>query len=381
MDPHVHLFGTVAPALALELAAGHAVDWGWLAGRWRDAGLEPPDFAAAASSRGGDALRAALDQPHAGFAAFQARYDLVAACSRWASGRHDRWDPAIGAELRRVFAGLEPGEYRVLLPGTASAHWVEAALAELSAACAAGPGRSLAISVARGDPLRHWAAVTTAMARGAPITGIDLCGVEDEPGDHRDLAAAVAAWNAGRPERRLALLLHVGEQLRAVQPASAIRRVHDALRLGADRLGHALAVRIDPADWPATPAWERIDERRRQLAWELANAGRLGLDTAAIQDGLRALDGCDGDRQIEPRPRDDGFLGALQQLVLDDLARAGTMVEVCPTSNRVVSGLAIDRHGLDRLRAAGVRWTVGSDDPGVLGTDLARERALAGLRP
>jgi hypothetical protein len=42
MDPHLHLYGALTPGQALELAQGHAVDWGWLAGRWREAGLSPP---------------------------------------------------------------------------------------------------------------------------------------------------------------------------------------------------------------------------------------------------------------------------------------------------------------------------------------------------
>lgn len=377
-DPHVHLYGTVTPGLALDLAEGHPVDWAGLAGNWRDAGLEPPDFAALARQHGDRGLRAALDQPASGFAAFRARYELVTACSRWASGMHERWQAVTGAELRRVFAGVGPGEYRILLPATASPAWAEAALAELGAACGTDGGRSLAISLPRSAPLRHWPQIRAALLAGAPITGIDLCGVEDEPAGHAGLAAIIAEWNREQPGRRLALLVHVGEQLRAVQPASAIRRVHDAMGLGADRLGHALAVRIDPVDWPATPIWERSDERRRQLTWEAAQAERLGVDADARRQELDALAGLDPAAQVPARPRDPGFLRACQDLVLADLAAAGTVVEVCPTSNRVVSGLPVAAHGLGRLTAAGVPWVVGSDDPGVLGTDLARERVLAG---
>jgi hypothetical protein len=176
----------------------------------------------------------------------------------------------------------------------------------------------------------------------------------------------------------LDLLVHVGEQLGGIQPASAVRRVHDALALGAARLGHALAVRLDPADWPASPAWERADERRLQLAWELRHAGRLGLDAAAVASESSALNGLDPDRQIAPRTADPGRLRAMQELVLADIRDAGASVEVCPTSNRVVSGLPVIRHGIRRLAAAGVSWVVGSDDPGVLGTDLAAELAAAG---
>lgn len=383
-DRHVHLYGCVGPALALELAAGHAVDWGWLAGRWTEAGLAVPDFPGlCARHRAGDpdAARRLGDALHTGkpgFAAFQARYDLVVACSRWAGDAHQHWSAGIDDELARVWDGLGPGEYRVLIPASATPAWVAAALDALGRHCRRAPGRTVAISVPRSAQLRHWPQISAARQAGCPITGIDLCGVEDEPAGHAPLAAAVATWNSEHPGLPLDLLVHVGEQLGGIQPASAVRRVHDALALGASRLGHALAVRLDPADWPAAPAWERVDERRLQLAWELRHAGRLGLDPAALASESSSLDGLDPDRQIAPRHADHGRLRAMQDLALEDIRGTGVAVEVCPTSNRVVSGLPVIRHGIGRLAAAGVSWVVGSDDPGVLGTDLAAELAAAG---
>lgn len=381
-DPHLHLYGALTPGQALDLAEGHAVDWGWLAGRWRAAGLQPPDFAALARrhrARETDAdaeLAAALAGGPPGFAAFQARYDLVVACSRWATGRHDRWEPAVAEEVDRVcalVAARGPAEARVLLPGTASEGWAEAALDHLARAAAAH-GLRLAISLPRSSPLRHWPQIAAAAARHTCITGIDLCGVEDEPAQHAPLAAAIAAWNATHG-RRLALLVHVGEQLFPVQPLTALRRVWDAVALGADRLGHALAARLDPAAWPPVPRWERVDERRARLAWLQWQAGDLGLDADAIDAELAGLTGRDDANQLPAGPVDPGLLRACQESVLARIRQAGRTLEVCPSSNRVVSGAPVATHGLDRL--AGLDWLVGSDDPGILGTDLAAERRLA----
>jgi len=383
LDPHLHLYGALTPGEALDLAEGHAVDWGWLAGRWRHAGIEPPDFAALAArhrAREADAdreLAAALAGGPPGFAAFQARYDLVSACSRWAHGDHERWSAATAEEVSRVCAlvgGRWPAEARIMLPLTASDAWAEAALDHL-AQTARRHGLHLAISLPRAAPLRHWPQVAAAAARHACITGIDLCGIEDEPARHARLAAAVAAWNAAHG-RRLALLVHVGEQLRAVQPLTAVRRVWDAVALGADRLGHALAVRLDPAAWPETPAWERVDERRARLAWLQWQAGDLGLDADAIDRELAGLAGRDGASQLAAEPTDPGLLRACQDAVLARIRQAGRTIEVCPASNRAVSGAPLAAHGLDRL--AGLDWTVGSDDPGILGTTLAEEQRSAG---
>jgi adenosine deaminase len=61
-----------------------------------------------------------------------------------------------------------------------------------------------------------------------------------------------------------------------------------------------------------------------------------------------------------------------------DLAARGTVLEVCPTSN-VVLGVypSYEDHPLPALRAAGVRVTLGSDDPPYFGTTIGREYALA----
>ena len=61
------------------------------------------------------------------------------------------------------------------------------------------------------------------------------------------------------------------------------------------------------------------------------------------------------------------------------------VLDVCPTSNlrtRVVESEAA--HPLPRLVAAGLRCSVGTDDPAMFGSDLGREHELAarlGLGP
>lgn len=66
--------------------------------------------------------------------------------------------------------------------------------------------------------------------------------------------------------------------------------------------------------------------------------------------------------------------------LLDELARRGTVLEVCPGSN-IALGLYPDRaaHPLHRLIEAGVRVTLGSDDPPFFHTTLGAEYDQAGL--
>ena len=90
----------------------------------------------------------------------------------------------------------------------------------------------------------------------------------------------------------------------------------------------------------------------------------------------------------------DSVIGALDELgaerighgvrCLEDeslvarLRDAGTMLEVCPTSNLLLHVVdSMDDHPLPRLRDAGLRVCINSDDPGMFATDMTTELAIA----
>jgi adenosine deaminase len=75
-----------------------------------------------------------------------------------------------------------------------------------------------------------------------------------------------------------------------------------------------------------------------------------------------------------------GVRSAEDPALLDELARRGTVLEVCPGSN-IALGIYPDRaaHPLHRLIAAGVRVTLNSDDPPFFHTTLGAEYDQSGL--
>ncbi|HEY3502334.1 MAG TPA: hypothetical protein VGN37_06010 [Actinocatenispora sp.] len=64
--------------------------------------------------------------------------------------------------------------------------------------------------------------------------------------------------------------------------------------------------------------------------------------------------------------------------VVDLLVDRGVSLDVCPTSNRIL-GVVPDlaRHPLPRLLAAGVRCSLGADDPLMFGVGVADEYRIA----
>jgi len=75
-----------------------------------------------------------------------------------------------------------------------------------------------------------------------------------------------------------------------------------------------------------------------------------------------------------------GVRSAEDPALLAELARRGTVLEVCPGSN-IALGLYPDfaHHPLSQLMAAGVRVTLNSDDPPFFHTTLGQEYARPGL--
>lgn len=60
--------------------------------------------------------------------------------------------------------------------------------------------------------------------------------------------------------------------------------------------------------------------------------------------------------------------------VLREVVRRGIVLEVCPTSNILTNAFSsMKEHALPRLRAAGVKVTVNTDDPGVFDLNLTHE--------
>jgi adenosine deaminase len=84
--------------------------------------------------------------------------------------------------------------------------------------------------------------------------------------------------------------------------------------------------------------------------------GALGLPASRIAHGVRSIE---------------------DAALVEELAARGIYLECCPTSN-VVLGIyrSYEEHPLPRLRAAGVKVTLGSDDPPYFGASIGGEYAI-----
>jgi adenosine deaminase len=114
-------------------------------------------------------------------------------------------------------------------------------------------------------------------------------------------------------------------------------------------------------------------------AYEVAAAAGLGCTAHA---GEHAGAASVRDALVLPVTRISHGVRAIEDPALvDELAARGVVLEVCPTSN-VALGVfeSYDTHPLGALRDAGVRVTLGSDDPPYFGTSIGGEYAVAADR-
>ena len=153
---------------------------------------------------------------------------------------------------------------------------------------------------------------------------------------------------------------------RGAGPDHALEAARLAARF-ADRGVVAVGLVADERDSPVAAAAEAFAIARDAGLGVVPHAGELAgpeevrsaidLGVNRIQHGVRAVD--------DPQ-------------VLELLAESGTCLDVCPTSN-VVLGVypALEEHPLPRLLEAGVRCSLGADDPLLFGVDVVDEYVAA----
>jgi aminodeoxyfutalosine deaminase len=118
-------------------------------------------------------------------------------------------------------------------------------------------------------------------------------------------------------------------------------------------------------------------------ALEIARDGGLGLvphaGEAAGPESIREV------LTLDPVRIRHGIRAAEDPDLMAEIVQRGVVLDVCPTSNLRLGGVAsIAEHPLPTLRAAGILCTINTDDPAMFDTDLGHEFEIAaqlGLTP
>jgi adenosine deaminase len=409
---HLHLYGTIRPDDYLERLGAREVDWRWYEATFERAyGAPSPLRDILARHRAGDpAAREAFrrlfvfgDEDAGSFDRFQAKFNLLINGSEFmnaARGAHGDPVPALAEEVdffvARMLAdqrrqGVAYAEQRLLLGKAFSneraKRLLEPILARYARAADEGLCARLALSLPREDPWPGFDLVRELAdgPHGEHVTGVDFCFVEEghPPREQRELFAAVHEWNERRPERALAILYHVGESFIDKSLESAVRWVQESAELGAHRLGHAIALGVDPEVYGEHEREETVAERLDQIAYDLAHAEGLRARGVPVDEA-----GLGRERETLRRRKSDecvvhrygaarlAEVRARQEYAMARVRATGAVVEVCPTSNLRIGGIADPlHHPVHRFLEHGVPIVVASDDPGIFDTTVRDELA------
>jgi adenosine deaminase len=219
------------------------------------------------------------------------------------------------------------------------------------------------------------------------IVGIDFAHFEEgyPPKNIRALFERIHQDNQQNPERALEITYHVGESYFDKSLESAVRWCHEAAEMGVRRLGHAIALGLDPAiaftRRPNAHAKELVSERLDQIAYDLSHAKELSaygihIDPVALQKEKETLQHKNLDEYIE-RPYNEQRLQDIhnrQRFVLDQLTKLGTVIESCPTSNLRIGGVPDPaHHPIHQFLKSNVNLAIGADDPGIFDVTLSDE--------
>ena len=409
-DLHTHLYGCIHSADFLEFLIDRDVDWTRYLDNYRRVyGVTPAIAEVLDLHRSGvagagaefDRLFVFGDGDAGNFDRFQAKYNML----NHGSSLSEFWRGATPVSavvdevcffIRKIIArqhGQNLGyvEHRMTLgPNSAPDQSRELLLAMLTAYAEfedTDIQARLAISLPREDPWPNWELVQDAALGplGHLLTGVDFCYLEEgyPPKDQREFFDAVKDFNLRHPERALAVLYHVGESFNDKSLESAVRWVHEAAELGAHRLGHAIALGVDPNRYGTHTRTESVSERGDQLRYDLRHREGLAkcgvhVDIAGATEELERIRSLPLDHRITME-YDDAKLAELQrrqEFAIQCVRELGAVIEACPTSNHRIGGITNpEHHPVKRFVASNAPFVIASDDPGIFGVTLADEFA------
>lgn len=214
-------------------------------------------------------------------------------------------------------------------------------------------------------------------------TSVDFCFFEEgfPPKDKRTLFHKIRSHNQQFPQKALAILYHVGESFTDKSLESAIRWIHESAFWGAHRLGHAIALGIEPNEYLGKEAQETVEERLDQIEYdlhwlELLNKEGVPLSRKSLleeKEQLLRLPTTEILSTVYHRQRIEE-IRKRQEFVMRQLKELDVCIESCPTSNLRIGMISNPlHHPIYRFLKTGVPLVIGSDDPGIFDTTLSDE--------
>ena len=225
------------------------------------------------------------------------------------------------------------------------------------------------------------------------LVGIDFCYIEEgfPPKEKKSFFQTIIRDNMDNPQSALSILYHVGESFADKTPKSAVRWVGESALYGSHRLGHCIALGINPESFADKTFSETIGERLDQIKFEILHYEKIKSfgktqNYSKLMHEKEILENANIDSKISFKMNKQYIdeLNTFQDFVIYLVREESkAVIECCPTSNLYIGMLpGMKEHPIRRFIKNNLRVTIGSDDPGIFDTTLVSEyehAANAGL--
>ncbi|MBM9500094.1 adenosine deaminase [Leptospira sp. 201903071] len=326
---------------------------------------------------------------HGPFPEFQAKFNLIIALSKF-----NPEEIALVASriVEDQFSqGVTFGEYRIMY----SPKDTEEGIYEKTIAACEGLAKGeektgglakgkLVVSLHRdGDVFLEYELLKRLMEKDSLIrdflVGLDFCYIEEgfPPKDKRKFLEEVNKDNFAQKDSALSILYHVGESFQDKSILSACRWVLECADWGAHRLGHAIALGLDPFSLKGKileSKSERLDQlqfyydRKEELDsyFETPSRERIGNEIDSLKHKETV------ELEMSPSFLQECF--GFQNFCIDQIKKTNAVIESCPSSNEYI-GMVRDpkTHPILRFSKHDLRFTISTDDPGIFGTTIEEE--------
>ncbi len=194
------------------------------------------------------------------------------------------------------------------------------------------------------------------------VKGFDLC--MDEQADPVFDKVALFEQVQAMQHPSLGMYIHVGECFDRIKLVPSLLRAAFTIEKGAQRIGHGLCIGHD------------IDQNTELFA----TSDQL-KEIEYFQASTHKSEICQHIAKLAKSIFDQKnpvvFARELQKLVGELAIEHQVPIEVCPTSNLIISNIPeLDTHPVHNMVARNLPLVIGSDDPGIFGTNLKKEWQL-----
>lgn len=215
---------------------------------------------------------------------------------------------------------------------------------------------------------------------GSNISGIDFAFNEEGAPPKEKVSLFKKFHQDNQTLQKLEILYHVGESFTDKSLNSAIRWVWEANALGATRLGHAIALGVDPKNYAGRRIQELKTERLDTINWLINHHGRLKehgyhSNLKDLRKEIPFINKWEADTiPVEADKTSIEDSRALQVAVAGVLKEEKAFIETCPTSNLRIGQITQPIfHPLKFFHEQGLNYTVCTDDPGIFNIDWTTE--------